>query len=96
MYGLIGKMIAREGERDALASILIDGVAGMPGCLSYVVAADEEDPHALWVTEVWDREESHAASLSLPTVKEAIARGRPLIQGFADRFVTRPLGGQGL
>ena len=40
MYGLIGKITAAAGRRDALANILIDGTVGMPGCLSYVVAAD--------------------------------------------------------
>ena len=43
MYGLIGKMTAVAGQRDALANILIDGTGGMPGCLSYVVAADATD-----------------------------------------------------
>jgi quinol monooxygenase YgiN len=38
--GLIGKITAVAGRRDALASVLIDGTASMPGCLSYVVAAD--------------------------------------------------------
>lgn len=35
MYGLIGKMKVVPGQRDALISILIEGVSGMPGCLSY-------------------------------------------------------------
>ena len=52
MYGLIGKMTAQMGQRSALASILIDGVAGMPGCLSYIVAEDLVDANALWITEV--------------------------------------------
>jgi quinol monooxygenase YgiN len=51
MYGLIGKIRALPGQRDALISILINGVAGMPGCLSYVVAQDQTDQDALWVTE---------------------------------------------
>ena len=34
MYGLIGKMLATPGNRDALATILLEGIAGMPGCLS--------------------------------------------------------------
>ena len=49
-----------------------------------------------WITEVWDSEASHAASLSLPSVKAAIARGRPLIAGFGQRFTTSPVGGHGL
>jgi quinol monooxygenase YgiN len=79
-----------------LASILIEGTTAMPGCLSYIVAADAIDPDALWVTEVWDSVASHRASLSLPAVQQAIARGKPLIDSFAERFETKPVGGFGL
>ena len=96
MYGLIGKMRARPGQRAALAAILLDGVAGMPGCLSYVVAEDPADADALWITEVWTDADSHKASLTLPSVRDAIARGRPLIAGFESHVETRPLGGHGL
>ncbi len=53
-------------------------------------------PTACGVTEVWDSAASHKASLSLPAVQQAIAKGRPLIAGFGERFETRPLGGIGL
>ncbi len=96
MYGLIGKMHAVSGARDELIDILVAGVSGLPGCLSYVVAQDLDDADAIWVTEVWVSEDDHRASLSLPSVRDAIARGRPLIQGFGERFVTRPVGGSGL
>lgn len=96
MYGLIGKMIAAPGERDTLIAIMLDGIAGMPGCLSYVVARDPADEDAIWITEVWDSEESHQASLSLPAVREAITRARPLIAGFGDSTTTEPAGGHGL
>lgn len=96
MYGLIGKMTAVAGKREALIAILLEGVAGMPGCLSYIVAKDPADANALWITEVWDSEQSHKASLSLPSVKEAIQKGRPLIAGFSDSTVTEPIGGHGL
>lgn len=96
MYGLISKITATPGERDALTSILVEGVAGMPGCLSYVVANDAADADAIWVTEVWDEQASHQASLSLPSVQDAISRGRPLIAGFGERIETRPVGGHGL
>ena len=96
MYGLIGKIIATPGGRDELASILLENADKMPGCLSYVVASDTADPDALWVTEVWDSQESHRNSLSLPSVKEAISRGKPLIAGFGERFETVPAGGHGL
>ena len=96
MYGLIGKMTAVPGQRDSLASLLLEGTESMPGCLSYIVAADPEDHDSLWITEVWDTRESHQASLGLPAVQRAIARGRPLIAGFSNRVETIPLGGQGL
>jgi quinol monooxygenase YgiN len=96
MYGLIGKMTTVPGKRDELAAILIESVSSMPGCLSYVVAKDGSDANALWITEVWDSEASHDASLALPSVKSAIGKGRPLIAGFGDRVVTIPVGGHGL
>jgi quinol monooxygenase YgiN len=96
MYGLIGKITATAGQRDALAAILLDGTGAMPGCLSYVVAADPANADALWVTEVWTDRAAHQASLKLPAVQAAIARGRPLIAGFSDRVETTPLGGVGL
>lgn len=96
MYGLIGKILVHPGKRDELAEVLVEGVAGMPGCLAYVVAHAATEPDALWVTEVWTDQEAHGASLSLPSVQAAIARGRPLIAGFGERFETVPVGGQGL
>lgn len=96
MHGLIGKMKAVPGQRDALVSILLEGVSTMPGCLSYIVALDPADPDAIWVTEAWDSEASHKASLSLPAVQEAIARGKPLIAAFEQYIQTVPVGGHGL
>ena len=96
MYGLIGKMTAKAGERAALAAILLEGLTGMPGCLSYVVAEDPADPDALWITEAWESPDAHRASLSLPSVQAAIAKGRPLIAGMETLAETRPIGGHGL
>ncbi len=96
MYGLIGKIDVVPGQRDALAAILLSAVSGMPGCRSYVVAHDPDDPDVLWVTEVWDSKESHAASLGLPSVLSAIREGRPMIGGFSQRIETQPVGGFGL
>ncbi|MEI2457237.1 putative quinol monooxygenase [Lysobacter firmicutimachus] len=95
MYGLIGKMTAVAGQRDALTAILLDGIEAMPGCLSYVVARDPKDADAIWITEVWDSADSHRASLALPQVQAAIARARPLIAGFDSHVETEPVGGHG-
>jgi quinol monooxygenase YgiN len=96
MYGLIGKMRTQPGRRDALTAILLEGAGSMPGCLSYVIAHDPSDADAIWITEAWDSAASHAASLQLPAVQAAIARARPLIAGFGERFETIPVGGHGL
>ena len=96
MYGLIGKMVAVEGKREALIKILVDGTSKMPGCISYVVAKDLKDANGIWVTEVWDNKESHANSLELQSVKDAVANGRPLIKSFDVYHETEAVGGQGL
>lgn len=96
MYGLIGKMTAVDGKRDELIAILLAGVSDMPGCLSYIVATDPTDSTAIWITEAWDSKASHEASFALPAVKDAIAKGRPLIASFAPATVTTPVGGHGL
>ena len=96
MHGLIGKMIAAPGQREALIAVLLEGINDMPGCLSYIVARDVKDDNAIWITEVWDSEESHSASLKLPSVQAAIAKGRPMIAGFGDYVTTDPVGGVGL
>jgi quinol monooxygenase YgiN len=96
MYGLIGKMTLAPGQRAFVTSLLLEGTAAMPGCRSYIVAHDPTDENAIWITEVWDSQEQHRASLALPAVQEAIAQARPHITGFGERFETRPVGGHGL
>lgn len=96
MYGLIGKMTAVPGQRNALASMLVDATQSMPGCLSYVIATDPADANALWITEVWDNAASHKASLALPAVQALITKAKPLIAGISSRVETVPIGGYGL
>lgn len=96
MYGLIGKMLCIPEKRDELINILIEASSDMKGCLSYIVAKDQNDSNALWITEVWDSQNSHKESLSLPSVQKAISIGRTLITGFGERFETNPIGGYGL
>jgi quinol monooxygenase YgiN len=95
-YGLIAKLVAVPGKRDALIAILMEGTREMPGCLSYVLAKDATDENTIWVTEIWDSVTSHDASLSLPAVKNSIAQGRPLIAAFERVAATNPVGGVGL
>jgi quinol monooxygenase YgiN len=96
VYGLIGSFSAVPGKRDALLEILLENVGTMPGCLSYVVARDPANADTIWITEVWESEASHTASLALPAVKDAIGRAMPLIAGFGMHQVVDPVGGHGL
>jgi len=96
MYGLIGRIDTLPGQRDAVVAALLEGTTSMPGCLGYVVAEDPARPESIWVTETWDSRQSHAASLELPGVRQAIARARPHIAGFGERIETVPVGGLGL
>jgi quinol monooxygenase YgiN len=67
----------------------------MPGCFSYIVAKDATDENAIWVTEVWDSIASHDASLSLPSVKNAIPRAKAMVSNFEKIAVTSPVWGVG-
>lgn len=93
MYGMIGKMKAKPGQRAALIAAIGSGTEAMPGCIAYIISEDAADPDGIWIAEYWDKKESHDASLSLPAVKEAIGKGRPLIAGFETSVELRPVSG---
>lgn len=86
MYMLHGRIGAKPEKRDDLLTILLEAERAepMPGCRLYLVAVDPEDPDGVWVTEVWESEEAHTASLQLDQVRERIARAMPFIdtEGF--------------
>lgn len=93
LFGLIGQMKTLPGKRADLVAILAKGTGEMPGCLSYVIAEDQVDADAIWITEIWVDANHHAASLKLPAVQASIAAGRPLIAGFDHYFKTTPVAG---
>jgi quinol monooxygenase YgiN len=96
MFGLISKLSVVPGKRDAMIAILKQSAADMPGCLSYVVAKDDSDENAIWITEVWDSKADHDASLVLPAVRKAMASGQTLASGFEKVAVTSPVWGTDL
>jgi quinol monooxygenase YgiN len=92
-------MRAHPGQRDALLDVLLEAadlVADMPGCEIWIVNTMLDDPDGIWVTEVWRSEADHAASLTGDEVRAIIARARPLIADFGERFTLEPVGGKGL
>ncbi len=96
MYGLIVKLIVLPGKRDEMIAILKESTVDMPGCFSYVVAKDSAKDNLIWVTEVWENLASHDASLSLPSVKNAMPRAKAIISCLEKIAVTSPVWGIGL
>lgn len=96
MYGIIGQMLTTEEDRDRLIDILLAGTQDMPGCRLYAISKDADDAASIWITEIWDSEQAHRASLELPGVQAAIQEGRPLIRGFGARHTVQPVGGIGV
>ena len=94
LYGVIGQMKATPGHRDALIGYLTAGSADMPGNLAYLIAKDNADGDAVWITEIWTSVEAHVASLKLPQVQAAIAKARPIVAGFGTRAEVTPVGGK--
>ncbi|MCW3836799.1 putative quinol monooxygenase [Sphingomonas canadensis] len=93
LFGLIGKIRAHPGQRDALLTVLGGSSQDIPGCLAYILGEDAADPDIIWVTEVWASREAHHASLSLPAVQAAISVGRRLIASFDLNAEMRPVAG---
>jgi quinol monooxygenase YgiN len=79
----VGSLGATPGNRDNLAALLIQPSEGLreAGCLLYEVGVNDNDPDTVFVVELWESAEAHAASLQLPSVQAAIARARPLLSG---------------
>jgi quinol monooxygenase YgiN len=82
-YAYIATMKTQPGQRDAVVSILLEGVAGLrdAGCGSYIVSVSDKDPDMIWVTELWLSKQHHDASLQLPETKAAIRRAMPMLTG---------------
>lgn len=98
-YGLCGKIVAADGQGDALAGHLLDAAAALAGvasCRLYLVNRDPAEPDAVWVVEVWDTADAHRASLELDAVQQLIARARPIIAAMGERLELQPIGGKGL
>ncbi|MEX0913674.1 MAG: antibiotic biosynthesis monooxygenase [Demequina sp.] len=96
MYGLTGSLMVLPENRQALVEALLEGARDMPGCVSYAVGEDTEDESVVWVSEVWVSRQSHSEALTLPHVREAIERARPLLVGFGARHEYDIKGGIGL
>ena len=98
-FGMHGKLIAHPGQRDALASYLLEAAEGLQAvedCLLYIVNSSPTEPDAVWVTEVWTSKEAHRAYVSTDEFKASIVPGMALIAGMGECIEIVPMGGKGL
>ena len=65
-YGLHVKFSAHQGKRDALLKDLsgtAEVIVDLPGCKLYMVSVSPTDPDSVFMTEVWESQAEHDASL---------------------------------
>ena len=65
---------ARRDDAVAAAIEVMTAVRQHPGCLSFVISADLEDPSAFLVFQEWHSEEGHREVLTDAKIGAAIAR----------------------
>ena len=97
-FGMVNKLVAKPGRRDAVVEILLSGAntqGGMRGCEIYIVHTSTTDPNEIWVTEVWSSKEDHEASLKNAEIRAIIEKGRPMIEAVVPT-ITNAVGGKGL
>ncbi|MDQ6423520.1 putative quinol monooxygenase [Paenibacillus sp. LHD-117] len=97
-YTMFGQLTAQPGKRGELAKIMLESaetLEGMEGCIFYIVNEAVEDLDTLWIMELWENQEAHAASLKNEKVLAVIQSCRPLIAGVS-AVPVRPIGGKGL
>jgi len=78
-----GTLGAVPGKRDELVAHLTrrSDLLATIGCRAYEVGVNDDEPDTVFVVEIWDSAEAHAASLGLPEVQASIADARPLLSG---------------
>jgi quinol monooxygenase YgiN len=99
-YFLHGKLSAKKGQGPTLTALLLKAAAAMPqvkGCVVYAISKDQNDPNAVWVTEIWDSKEDHDNSLKLESVRAIISQAMPVIDGMPQKGQElEVLGGMGI
>jgi len=94
MIGLYTKFTTSAENRPKFVEILQEAASGLDsslGCKLYEVALDATDPTVTVVTEVWEGEEAHTASLQLPESKSLIAKAMPLLTGAPKQIKLGPV-----
>jgi len=87
-YLLHGKLKAKAGKREELASILLEAAETLKaakGCDVYAIGKDANDTNSVWITEIWHSKEDHDNSLKLDSVKSVIMKAMPILDGMPQK-----------
>ena len=99
-FGLHGSLKALPGKGAELGSILMEAaqvLEAIKGCHLYLISIDAENVDKVWVTEVWETREDHAASLQMDQIRELIGKAMPILDGMPSKGTSlNVLGGSGL
>jgi hypothetical protein len=96
-FGICGKILAKEGQRDALLEILMEASRmPMKACEIYTVCKSPMEEDAIGVMEVRHTEADHWAPLKLDSVRALITKARPVMAGGTESIRMVPVGGKGL
>jgi quinol monooxygenase YgiN len=90
-YGLVIQYKAKPGKRDALMTIMREGLPVMEGSTAWLIAADKADPDGIWVMEYWIDEAAHDRALASPRGKAEVARGQALVDRVVLRVELKPV-----
>lgn len=70
MYVIIAPIQVKEGHREEFIAAIIDDAKGSvndePGCLRFDVIQDADDPHRIWLYEVYEDEAAFQAHTQAP------------------------------
>jgi quinol monooxygenase YgiN len=98
-FGIYGKLIAKEGERERLTTILLDAAESLRNldeCELYLVSVAPEDANSVYVYEVWASESAHQGSLTLESTQTLIQQAKPILAGMERISTLVPKGGKGI
>ncbi|MGJ8681590.1 antibiotic biosynthesis monooxygenase family protein [Paraglaciecola sp.] len=81
-FGMQVALTAEQGRGGELAVIMLKAqelVTAMSGCHAYIVQLSVSDENKILITEVWENQRAHQASLANPDVLSLITQAKPLI-----------------
>ena len=97
-HALLNRLTALPGQRDRVIEILLESgklFDDNPACLLYLVSESIDDPHLIWVTDLWTSEQEHARALARPELEPFIDEALQLLAGPPEQMKIRPVGGKG-